>query len=381
MQTLFHRGSALTDNANVNVARLGERFIAMTETPMPVQFDPRHAARPPACARTTPPAQLTTAHPHLDRASGGMLNYAAKLGRAQQLPLLRASTADRRQAARDRLAAGARARLHALLRPHRALAGAGRVPARRQPAARSRCRGRPYIENYRWKPERGTRFTLVDRATGEVAGGLQTEACFAFHHVNAFEDGGEVVVDLCAYPDAGIVEDLYLERLRAGKPVRRAELTRFRLDLAAARSRRERLAEATSSCRGSTTRAATSGPTATSGATATAERLARADREGRHAASGTTLSWSRGRLLSRRAGVRGPARTPSDEDDGVLLSVVLDAGAEHSFLLVLDAADLRELARAERAAPHPLQLPRAVRTSLSAMRRHGAAAPVPPGAV
>ena len=23
---------------------------------------------------------LTTAHPHLDRASGGMLNYAAKLG-------------------------------------------------------------------------------------------------------------------------------------------------------------------------------------------------------------------------------------------------------------------------------------------------------------
>ena len=39
-----------------------------------------------------------------------------------------------------------------------------------------------------------------------------------------------------------------------------------------------------------------------------------------------------------------------DEDDGVLLSVVLDADAERSFLLVLDAADLRELARAE--VPH-----------------------------
>ena len=29
-----------TDNANVNLVRLGERFIAMTETPMPVEFDP-----------------------------------------------------------------------------------------------------------------------------------------------------------------------------------------------------------------------------------------------------------------------------------------------------------------------------------------------------
>ena len=38
------------------------------------------------------------------------------------------------------------------------------------------------------------------------------------------------------------------------------------------------------------------------------------------------------------------------EDDGVLLSVVLDAAAERSYLLILDAADLSELARAE--APH-----------------------------
>ena len=38
------------------------------------------------------------------------------------------------------------------------------------------------------------------------------------------------------------------------------------------------------------------------------------------------------------------------EDDGALLSVVLDVRSETSFLLVLDAADLTELARAQ--APH-----------------------------
>ena len=38
------------------------------------------------------------------------------------------------------------------------------------------------------------------------------------------------------------------------------------------------------------------------------------------------------------------------EDEGVILSVVLDAARERSFLLVLDARDMTELARAE--APH-----------------------------
>ena len=40
----------------------------------------------------------------------------------------------------------------------------------------------------------------------------------------------------------------------------------------------------------------------------------------------------------------------SAEDDGVLLSVTLDGRSGRSFLLVLDAATLRELARAE--VPH-----------------------------
>jgi carotenoid cleavage dioxygenase-like enzyme len=40
------------------------------------------------------------------------------------------------------------------------------------------------------------------------------------------------------------------------------------------------------------------------------------------------------------------------EDDGVLLSVVLDSFQGNSFLLILDAADLTEIARAN--LPHPI---------------------------
>src|SRR5690606_14279185 len=41
-----------------------------------------------------------------------------------------------------------------------------------------------------------------------------------------------------------------------------------------------------------------------------------------------------------------------EEDTGVILSVVLDANAGHSFLLVLNAADFGELARMD--VPHPI---------------------------
>ncbi len=51
--------------------------------------------------------------------------------------------------------------------------------------------GRPYIENYTWHAERPTRFQLIDRDSGELVHVFETDACFAFHHVNAYELGDE----------------------------------------------------------------------------------------------------------------------------------------------------------------------------------------------
>src|SRR5207253_9954987 len=55
--------------------------------------------------------------------------------------------------------------------------------------------------------------------TGKLRGTYEGRPFFAFHHVNAFERDGEVVIDLCAYEDAEIVRGLYLENLRQRSPV------------------------------------------------------------------------------------------------------------------------------------------------------------------
>jgi beta,beta-carotene 9',10'-dioxygenase len=74
------------------------------------------------------------------------------------------------------------------------------------------------------------------------------------------------------------------------------------------------------------------------------DRIVKADVERRESSE-----WSEaGRYPGEPVFVAAPEAR--DEDDGVLLSVVFDGERGNSFLLVLDARDLTELARAE--VPH-----------------------------
>jgi beta,beta-carotene 9',10'-dioxygenase len=82
-------------------------------------------------------------------------------------------------------------------------------------------RNEPFIRNYRWEPERGSRFHVFDKDDGRRVTTAEGEPFFAFHHVNAYEAGGDLLVDVVAYPDASIIDQLYLARLRAAEPIER----------------------------------------------------------------------------------------------------------------------------------------------------------------
>ncbi|MGH6821624.1 MAG: carotenoid oxygenase family protein, partial [Methylocella sp.] len=209
--------------------------------------------------------------------------------------------------------------------------------------------GRPFIETYRWSPARGLRFTVIDKEIGAIVRRAEAEPCFAFHHVNAFEADGAIVLDLVVHKDARIVDALYMDERRAGKDVPRGLLTRFTIPLG-------------------------DGPVTQNVLSSTALELPRmaylrlAGRRHRYVWGAGQLdggfydslvkhdleaskvtSWN-GKDTSPGEPVFVAAPNAGAEDDGVLLAVVLDGEGGRSFQLVLDAATMQERARAY--APH-----------------------------
>src|SRR4051812_18378286 len=86
-RSLFKRVASLfspgaTDNCNVNVTRLGERWVAMTETPMPIEFDPETLATLGQVDWDDDMrAEFASAHPHHDPARGELVSYAIHFSR------------------------------------------------------------------------------------------------------------------------------------------------------------------------------------------------------------------------------------------------------------------------------------------------------------
>jgi carotenoid cleavage dioxygenase-like enzyme len=204
---------------------------------------------------------------------------------------------------------------------------------------------RPFIENFRWQPGDGTRFVVLDRHTGEHIGDWRADPFFVFHHVNAFEDGEDIVLDLCAYEDPAIVPALGLQRLRAGEPIPKAHLERFTLRPGGGVERARLSGEPFELPRIDYGRVNGRPYRYAWGSGARAEffdTIVKID-----VTTGETLTWGEG-YPREPVFVGRPGR--SEEDDGVLLTVVLEPERGASSMVVLDAATLAELARAR--VPH-----------------------------
>lgn len=346
VMTMF--SPSVADNANVNVTRLGERFLAMTETPMPVEFDPKTLAtigHRPVAAKGD--GVLTTAHPHHDHRRDALLNYATRFARTSTYRVYarRAEEPERRVLAE--IPTRRPAYMHSFGMTENWLVLA-ELPLVVDPL-RLAFGGKPFIESYRWEPERGTQIRLVPLDGGEPLGPFLAAPFFCFHHINAFERaGGEVVVDLCAYADASIIDSLYLAALRTaqGLPVARPRRLTVSPESGAVRS--EELADSGFELPRINYRHHNGRPYRYAwGVRADGpwlDHIVKLDVE-----SGEVATWSQESCYPGEP-VFVPAPDAQREDEGVLLSVVLDAAREASSLLVLDATTLAERARAE--VPH-----------------------------
>lgn len=343
-------GSQFGANANVMVGKIADEFVAQTEVPMPVVFDKETLDTIGVLGyEDRLKGQLTTAHPHYDREQRVAFNYLLKFGARSSYGIYELPDGSRTR----RLVGEADARKPSYM--HSFAISAKYAILMEFPLVVSPLRlllsGKPFIENYRWEPERGTRFSIVDRSTGDVTFAHTDEAWFGFHHVNAVDRGDDVIdLDIIVYPNAEVVQHFYLESLLDG-PNRNvfpdSELRRFTINAATGAVTSRTLVDHSADLP-RINYAYNTKPYKYVYANGIAER-------GRSMLPDTIVKFDveSGDVKEWRHDNHFPgepvfvARPDVDaEDDGVLLNVVLDANTDTSYLLLLDARDLSEIARA-----------------------------------
>jgi carotenoid cleavage dioxygenase-like enzyme len=343
---------AVTDNTAVSLTRLGDRHYAMTEAPISVQFDPQTLdtlGYGDHC-----PGTFATAHPHVDPDSGALINVATRMGpRNSYRFFAQAPGQPPRVLASHSVARPGYVHSFAMSQRYIALT---EFPFTVNPV-QIPLSGRPFIENFRWHPERPTRILVFDRASGETVGTYETEAGFAFHHVGAWDEDGRLVMEYCDHSSSAIIDAFYLSRLRQvrnGEAVSRPRLRRVVVDLKSGNTSTEYRSESAVELPRINEEACYLRPyryvygigTSDANQYDTADRLVKIDNQ-----TGAASEWHEAAaFVGEPVFVAAPGQ--GGEDDGVLLSVVLDAPRERSYLVVLDARSMTELARAY--APHAI---------------------------
>jgi len=334
-----------TDNANVHVARLDGEYVALTEAPRRIAFDPETlATRGEFSFKDDLPEHITAAHLVDDPHREEWVGFTTEFGLQPQYHVYRLLKGSRR---RERIAS-IDARGPAYI--HDCSVTADHVLLVESPLVLSVWRAlNPFsqgaIDMLDWQPDRKTRILVVDRKTGALVAEPTIPATFCFHHINAYVDGEEVVVDLIEFPNSEIVGAMSMVELDGdGFPaVPDGRLMRYRIDPEGETVDRSRLYDGGMEL-----------PRVARGVIGRQHRYAYGQsthREGQNGLvkvdceTGTAQEWWEESVYVEEP---IPVQRPGGEaeDDGVVVATALDVDREQTMLLVFDAETLTIEARA-----------------------------------
>lgn len=214
----------------------------------------------------------------------------------------------------------------------------------------------PYCETIYWDEKAHTNFYMLNRHTGEMTK-IQYDGFFFFHVINAYEREGKVYIDISQNPKGEFARDYYLDKFvqHGISEYHKMRPVGFEIDLQKKSVRRQAYTE---SCLEMPvihpdkllkpyryTYGINLKDTTHNGMY---DRLIKLDVQ-----TGEVVTWEDpGSFPGEPVFVPKPGATK--EDEGVLMSVMIDVEGEKSFLVMLDAESMQEIARV--VVPHLIPL-------------------------
>jgi len=357
---------SIMPNANVNISMLADQYVALTEIPLPIAFDPvtLKTLGPVHYNDQFPEAEVHEGvHPHYDPINKEHLGFLTKFGRANShnVYCIKDGTTQRRLIAS--IDAEEPSYMHSFaLTPHYVILSL--IPLVVNPI-NFLIKNKPFIRNFKWKPELGTKFAVVDRGKKKLVGIFRTDPFFTFHHVNAYEKDHKIILDIVVYDTPSQIDVFNMSNLLSplntilsknvaaqeiysveiSKPI----LKRFVVDLEKHEVSSQKICDKMLElprinyelCNGKEYNYVYAGASEDTRYFDSISKI--------NVNTGEAISWHE---KSCYPGEPVFVRPPNgvDEDDGLILSVVLDAEKENSFLLILNAKDFSEIGRA--IVPH-----------------------------
>lgn len=227
-----------------------------------------------------------------------------------------------------------------------------------------------------WNKDRPTFYFVIDKKKGGVVAKYKSDPYFAFHSINSFDDGDDVILDIGTMPTHEVLWNLEVAQLRdpVKYPIKHTNIAtarRYRLPgistlsnttfgnaelvLNLPLSKGLELPTVNPNYAHKRHRFAY-GISKADQKSVISDRLIKLDLDHSHIESHDLKEGAQVWMESSVAPgepIFIPTPGGTDEDDGIILSVVLDGKVGTSMLLVLNAKDMKELGRAVMNQPFP----------------------------
>ena len=327
-------------NANVNVAEINNRLVALTEIPLPVEFDKdlNTLGFFDYADSLTKNYSFESAHILKDPDTKASWNFLIDIGlldTAYQIYKIPPFSSERQLL--TSIPVSSISYMHSFC-------FAGRYfvlidyPLR---AKNPKDIADGFIEAFSWNEKSSSIVYVIDKESGNCQTFL-TDPFFSFHYVNGFEKDGKIFVDLIGYSTPDIIYDVnHYPSKDAGNTLLRLEMDPLTNTIKMSQQAQERMEfpRLNEALIGKEYQYFYAVNTRQEGS-----GLIKYDHQNAH-----HLHWFQEETYANEPIFIAHPQAQT-EDDGVILSIINDLKTKTSFLLILDAKSFKELARVP--APH-----------------------------